>query len=99
MRADAEQRERRQTIGYDSLAEWTLCRGGIRIGAYRLVSLHYALRAYHIIGLFAQRKLAQRLLFLRLHNNIALSKIWWADGIELSLAVGLILQASSRAPA
>ena len=70
MRADAEQRERRQTVVPDSLVERTLCRGGIRIGAYRLVSLHHALRAYHFIGLYAQRKFAQRLLFHRKKNTI-----------------------------
>ena len=64
-RADTEQRERRNALVPESILERTLCRGGIRIGAYSLISLHHVLRAYHIIGLYAQRKFAQRLLFHR----------------------------------
>jgi hypothetical protein len=45
----AEQQKRRQTVVPDSLVERRLCRDGIRRGAYRLVSLHHALRARDII--------------------------------------------------
>jgi len=45
----AEQQKRRQTVVPDSLVERRLCRDGIRRGAYRLVSLHHARGACHII--------------------------------------------------